>query len=81
MVSAMEVLRKDFENRESIIQYVKTLAPWAGGEASHTEGGRSNAIQKLRKIDPENYSSTRNFGNGAVTRLSPYIHHGILTLN
>jgi len=77
----MEVLRKDFENRESIIQYVKTLAPWAGGEASHTEGGRSNAIQKLRKIDPENYSSTRNFGNGAVTRLSPYIHHGILTLN
>ena len=81
MVSAMEVLRKDFENRESIIQYVKTLAPWAGGEASHTEGGRSNAIQKLRKIDPENYSSTRNFGNGAVTHLSPYIHHGILTLN
>ena len=25
----MGVLRKDFENRESIIQYVKTLAPWA----------------------------------------------------
>ena len=77
----MEVLRKDFENRESIIQYVKTLAPWAKGEVSHIEGGRSNAIQKLRKINPENYSSTRNFGNGAVTRLSPYIHHGILTLN
>ena len=48
MVNAMDVLRKDFESRESIIQYVKTLAPWAKGEVSHMEGGRSSAIQKLR---------------------------------
>ena len=77
----MEVLKKDFKDRASLIEYVKTLAPWGEGDVSQTRGGRDNAIEKLKKIDPENYGSTRNFGNGAVTRLSPYIHHGILTLN
>ena len=36
----MEVLKKDFKDRGSIIEYVKTLAPWGEGDASQTRGGR-----------------------------------------
>ena len=32
-------------------------------------------------IDPQKYCRTRNFLDGAVTNLSAYIRHGILTLN
>ena len=31
-------------------------------------------------MDPVRYGSTRNHLDGAVTRLSPYIRHGVLTL-
>ncbi len=30
-------------------------------------------------IDPENYARTRNFEDGAVTRLSPYISRGVIS--
>lgn len=77
----MELLKKDFTSREELIVYVKKLAPWAAGEPSPIVGGRQNAHQKLTAIDPIAYANTRNFGNGKITRLSPYIHHRILSLN
>lgn len=78
----MQLLKKQFENRESLIAYVKALAPWAEGmTADDIQGGRKTAEAKLAMIDPINYGSTRNYGDGKVTRLSPYIHHGILSLN
>ena len=49
----MEVLKKDFKDRGSLIEYVKTLAPWGEGDASQTRGGRDNAIEKLKKIEKE----------------------------
>ena len=36
-------------------------------------------IQRVRKIDPVKYSSSRNFINGAITYLSPYISRGIIS--
>ena len=36
---------------------------------------------KLANIDPIAYARTRNYGDGKITRLSPYIHHGILSLS
>lgn len=36
-------------------------------------------IDRLEQIDPEAYSRSRNFLNGAVTRLSPYISRGVLS--
>jgi deoxyribodipyrimidine photo-lyase len=77
----MEILHKQFEDRESLIAYVKALAPWAEGERSYIQGGRQNAALKLANIDPIAYARTRNHGDGKITRLSPYIHHGILSLN
>jgi deoxyribodipyrimidine photo-lyase len=43
-------------------------------------GGRIAALQVLRKVKPQAYERSRNFLNGEVTRLSPYLRHGVLTL-
>jgi len=43
-------------------------------------GSRQAAEALLEAIDPARYGATRNHLDGAVTRLSPYIRHGVLTL-
>lgn len=35
---------------------------------------------RCRTIDPKQYARSRNFLNGAVTRLSPYLSHGMTSL-
>ena len=77
----MQMLKTNFTNRDELIAYVKTLAPWATGQASPINGGFLEAQDTLKRIDPINYGRTRNFGDGKVTRLSPYVHHGIIDLN
>lgn len=39
-----------------------------------------DARHRARVIKPKAYASTRNFLDGAVTRISPYITHGFLSL-
>ncbi|MEB3318667.1 MAG: FAD-binding domain-containing protein, partial [Cyanobacteriota bacterium] len=58
-----------------------------GGQPSpampHTpaaRGGRRAAEARLARLDPARYGASRNHLEGAVTRLSPYIRHGVLTL-
>lgn len=77
----MQRLEKNFENRDRLVAYVKSLAPWADGEASYIQGGRHQSEIKLLNIDPVVYGQSRNYGDGKVTRLSPYIHHGIISIN
>ena len=77
----MTKLQSDFASRDELVAYVTALAPWATGEAAPTRGGRQPAQAALQAIDPINYGATRNFGSGKVTRLSPYVHHGIVDLN
>jgi deoxyribodipyrimidine photo-lyase len=77
----MEKLQHSFLQRDDLVAYVKKLAPWAEGERSYIQGGRKKAEIKLAKMDPIAYGRTRNFGDGNITRLSPYIRHGILSLN
>ena len=43
-------------------------------------GGRAEAIARLAAVDPEAYARTRNDVGGAVSRLSPWIRHGVLSL-
>jgi deoxyribodipyrimidine photo-lyase len=38
-------------------------------------------IERLDKIDPVQYGKTRNFTDGAVTYLSPYISRGVISVN
>lgn len=81
----MQPLAKQFERREDLVAYVKQLAPWAEHDSSAApspiQGGRQKAQVQLASIDPITYARTRNHGDGHVTRLSPYIYHGILSLN
>ena len=39
---------------------------------------RAEAIARARAIDPQQYARTRNYLNGAVSRLSPYLTHGLI---
>jgi deoxyribodipyrimidine photo-lyase len=77
----MMLLEKEFESRDHLISFVKKMMPWAEGNPSPIKGGRRQAEQQLALIDPLAYARSRNFGDGKVTRLSPYIHHAILSLN
>ncbi len=76
-------MRRDFQNREELIDYLREQFPDAVGNDDHVspiQGGYKTARQRLQKVDPVKYAKTRNFLNGAVTRLSPYLRHGVLSL-
>jgi deoxyribodipyrimidine photo-lyase len=77
----MRQLPKNFDHREALVARVRLLAPWSEGECSPIVGGRRQAEIMAAAMQPRLYDVTRNDGDGAVTRLSPYIHHGILSLN
>ncbi len=44
------------------------------------QGGRAAAREALAKIDPVTYGRDRSHLDGHVSRLSPYLRHGVLTL-
>ena len=78
----MEAQKKTFPDRAALIAHVKSLSPGHDGEpVSDMVGGRITAEAALAQIDPITYGASRNYLDGAVTRLSPYIRHGILSLN
>ncbi|MBW4642446.1 MAG: deoxyribodipyrimidine photo-lyase [Goleter apudmare HA4340-LM2] len=74
---------RNFANRDQLIAYLRQQFPHVAASdryISDTVGGRKAAEQALKKIDPVAYAKTRNFLTGAVTRLSPYIRYGVLSL-
>ena len=76
-------MRRDFADRDELIAYLRSEFPaaLAEGEAvSTTRGGRTAAEERLGRLDPARYAASRNFLNGAVTRLSAYLRHGVLSL-
>jgi deoxyribodipyrimidine photo-lyase len=70
-------------DRMERLHYARRVFPHAAGDdlANSWAGGRSKALTKLNNVDAVAYSRNRNFLNGAVTHLSPYLRHGCLTLN
>ena len=54
--------------------------PAAAGSPPAFRGGRAAAEAALAAIDPVAYARSRNHVGGAVTRLSPWIRHGVLSL-
>ncbi len=76
-------MKREFASREELITYLRQQFPEAAGRDSHlspTLGGRKAAETALQQVEPAKYSSTRNFLKGAVTRLSPYLRYGVLSL-
>ena len=51
-----------------------------GRRGTHAVSGRAAALAALGRIRPGAYARSRNFLDGAVTRLSPYVRHGVLSL-
>ena len=50
------------------------------GDEVRIRGGRAAAEAALQRINPAAYARSRNFLDGDVTRLSPYLRHGVLSL-
>jgi deoxyribodipyrimidine photo-lyase len=76
-------MRVKFANRAELIAYLREQFPQATAIDDHISdivGGRKNAKISLEKINPIEYEKTRNFLDGKVTKLSPYIRHGVLSL-
>jgi deoxyribodipyrimidine photo-lyase len=73
-------MRRDFTDRADLIDYLRAQFPTAEPTVSETRGGRAAAEAQLQQIDPIRYERTRNWLDGAVTRLSMYIRYGVLDL-
>lgn len=76
-------MQREFANRDQLVTYLREQFPTAATRDDHiseTVGGRQAAEQALQKVDARSYAESRNFFAGAVTRLSPYIRYGVLSL-
>jgi deoxyribodipyrimidine photo-lyase len=77
-------MRRDFSSRQELQDYVRAQFPAQAATDAHVSpmpGGRRAALERLERIQPGRYGFNRNYLNGAVSRLSPYIRHGMLTLS
>jgi deoxyribodipyrimidine photo-lyase len=78
----IEKLPTQFATREQMRAHLCALSPHlATQDISQTKGGRDAGEQRLKQLDALAYGRSRNFLDGAVSYLSPYIRHGIVTLN
>jgi deoxyribodipyrimidine photo-lyase len=73
-------LRRQFADRAELESYLRTEFPAAAGGLSPIRGGRRAAASQLAALRPGAYGPTRNYLSGAVSRLSPYVRHGVLSL-
>lgn len=73
-------LRREFEDRQELESYLRAEFPAAEGGLSPIAGGRAAAKERLVQIQPVKYAADRNYLRGAVSRLSMYIRHGVVTL-
>ncbi|BAY92132.1 deoxyribodipyrimidine photolyase-like protein [Microchaete diplosiphon NIES-3275] len=82
-LSSNQKMRREFSHRDQLIAYLRQEFPKAterDDSISEIVGGRKAAEQALAKVEPVTYAKTRNFLTGAVTKLSPYIRYGVLSL-
>lgn len=73
-------LRRKFEDRADLLAYLRQQFPDAVGELSPIIGGRAAAEERLQSFDASLYAATRNHLSGNVSRLSPYLRHGVIAL-
>lgn len=70
--------------RQSLLAALAERFPQASGITPDSlrvpRGGRPAALERLDLLDPVAYAASRNLVDGPVTRLSPWIRHGVLSL-
>jgi len=78
-------LPRQFESRDALAAFLRAEFPQSaardGGVLSPWQGGHAEAQRRLGAVDPRRYAGTRNYLDGAVTQLSPYLRHGLLSLD
>ncbi|MBC7792217.1 MAG: deoxyribodipyrimidine photolyase [Clostridia bacterium] len=69
-------------SREERARALHATLPWLGESQtiSPIVGGLEEASSRVARLDTTDYAAHRNNVDGPVTRLSPYIRHGILSL-
>lgn len=81
---ASDDMRQEFSDRDALIAYLREQFPEAVAVDDHTtevRGGRVAAEAALARARMGRvYQRTRNYLDGAVTQLSPYLRHGVLSL-
>jgi len=76
----LETLPKKFASREALVQQVLAISPpELQPLISDIRGGREAMAKTLHDFDVTQYALTRNYLNGQVSKLSPYIRHGLIT--
>lgn len=83
-VSELQPLRREFASREDLIAYVTEQFPASAAidrHASPIPGGRAAGLRALGRVDGAKYAATRNYLDGRVSRLSPYLRHGAVSLS
>ena len=81
-----EILQRSLQgsaSREEVAAVLAREFPQAAARdarMSPVRGGFAAAESLIDAIDPKRYAVTRNFLSGSVTRLSPYIRHGVVPL-
>jgi deoxyribodipyrimidine photo-lyase len=73
-------MRRAFASRAELVGYLAAEFPTAEGGVAEQRGGRAEAERLLERMQPGRYAASRNYLSGAVTRLSAYIRHGVLSL-
>ncbi len=74
---------KPLLDRKQVSDFLRKQFPYldpADTALSPIRGGRTEALAKLAAVDPQLYKRSRNYLDGAVTHLSAYLRHGVLTL-
>ena len=78
----MKQLPKKFENREAlsalIAQTFESVLIEGHRQPSPIQGKVMSAAELAESIQPAAYARTRNFYDGAVSRLSPFVRHGVV---
>jgi deoxyribodipyrimidine photo-lyase len=70
-------------SRQAVAAAMRSVFPGLAVEdvaLSPILGGRVAGLEALGRVAPGAYERTRNFLDGRVTRLSPYLRHGVVTL-
>ncbi len=78
----MDRLTTSFDNRDALQDNLRKMFPASAAlddRLSPHVGGRREADKRLAAIGPNQYAKTRNMLDGAVTQLSPYLRHRVLT--
>ena len=67
-------------DRHERLQYMRRMFPEATGLNLRDEfaGGRREALKHLERLDAIRYAGNRNFLNGSMSHLSPYLRHGCI---